>query len=172
MIKPHGSDQLNPLYVRDDQERAKIQREAESLASITLTSAAAANAVMLGSGYFNPLKGYMNREDALRVARENIEANGLTDKIRLSPGVTDPQDELEDEPFDLVSANIFAETLAEMMPFIRSNMAPKGVAVLSGILSDREQIVGAGAIESGLQTVERKEEQGWVTLTLKSARAK
>jgi len=50
MIKPHGSNELNPLYVNDAQLLAK----AESLPSVTLTSAAAANAVMLGSGYFNP----------------------------------------------------------------------------------------------------------------------
>lgn len=64
MIKPHGSDQLNPLYVDD----AALRSEAETLPSITVTSAAAANAVMLGSGYFNPLTGYMNLADALSAA--------------------------------------------------------------------------------------------------------
>lgn len=61
MIKPHGSNELNPLYVDDASARA----EAESLPSIVVTSAAAANAVMLGSGYFNPLTGYMSLADAI-----------------------------------------------------------------------------------------------------------
>ena len=73
MIKPHGSEQLNPLYVDD----AALRAEAENLPSITLTSAAAANAVMLGSGYFNPLTGYMNLADALSAATELKTTSGL-----------------------------------------------------------------------------------------------
>ena len=67
LIKPHGSDQLNPLLVDDAQRQALLQ-EAESLPSLLLNSAAAANAVMLGAGYFNPLSGYMNLADALSVS--------------------------------------------------------------------------------------------------------
>ena len=66
MIKPHGSEQLNALYV----DSAALRAEAETLPSVTVTSAAAANAVMLGSGYFNPLTGYMNLADALSAATE------------------------------------------------------------------------------------------------------
>jgi sulfate adenylyltransferase len=73
MIKPHGSDTLNPLFVDD----AGLRAEAETLPSITVTSAAAANAVMLGSGYFNPLTGYMNLADALSAATELKTTSGL-----------------------------------------------------------------------------------------------
>ena len=31
MIKPHGSDTLNPLYVADDAERAALIKEVEKL---------------------------------------------------------------------------------------------------------------------------------------------
>ena len=44
MIKPHGSDQLNPLYVQDDAKRAELLKEAEGLPSIVVSSAAAGNA--------------------------------------------------------------------------------------------------------------------------------
>lgn len=70
MIKPHGSDTLNPLYVADDAARAALQAEAEGLKSILVSSATAANAVMLAGAYFNPLTGYMNKADALSVARD------------------------------------------------------------------------------------------------------
>ena len=53
LIKPHGSDTLNPLFVADDAKRAELEKEAEGLPSITISSAAAGNAVMLASGYFN-----------------------------------------------------------------------------------------------------------------------
>lgn len=77
MIKPHGSDTLNPLFVADDSIRAQSQAEAESLPSLLLNSAAAANAVMLGAGYFNPLKGYMNLADAMAVADNMHTSSGL-----------------------------------------------------------------------------------------------
>ncbi len=77
MIKPHGSDELNPLFVYDTAENEALQKEAESLASIMVSSATAANAVMLGAGYFNPLTGYMNKADALSVATDMKTTSGL-----------------------------------------------------------------------------------------------
>ncbi len=68
MIKPHGSDSLNPLFVYDSEKHDELCHEAENLPYLMLSSAAAANAVMLGGGYFNPLKGFMNAADAISVA--------------------------------------------------------------------------------------------------------
>lgn len=77
MIKPHGSAELHPLYVADDSRRAALLQEAEQLPSLLLNSAAAANAVMLGAGYFNPLNGYMNLADTLSVADKLQTVDGL-----------------------------------------------------------------------------------------------
>ena len=77
MIKPHGSDVLLPLYVADSDTRAQLLAEAEGLPSLLLNSAAAANAVMLGAGYFNPLQGYMNLADTLSVAKDMRTCDGL-----------------------------------------------------------------------------------------------
>jgi len=77
MIKPHGSDTLNPLYVADDAKRAALEQEAKGLKSIVVCSQAAANAVMLGSGYFNPLTGFMNLADSMSVAEKMVTTDGL-----------------------------------------------------------------------------------------------
>lgn len=77
MIKPHGSDELNPLFVYNTEQRHALIQEAESLPSLLVNSAAAANAVMLGGGYFNPLTGYMNLADALSVAEKMYTVDGL-----------------------------------------------------------------------------------------------
>ncbi len=77
MIKPHGSETLNALYVEDDAKRAELVKETESLPSIKICSAAAGNAVMLASGYFNPLTGFMNKADAMAVAKDMRMSNGL-----------------------------------------------------------------------------------------------
>jgi sulfate adenylyltransferase len=77
LIKPHGSEALNPLFVYDPAENERLRREAQSLPSIVVSSAAAANAVMLGGGYFNPLTGYMDKADALSVAKDMKTVGGL-----------------------------------------------------------------------------------------------
>jgi sulfate adenylyltransferase len=76
MIKPIGSDKLLPLYIYDENERDRLNQVAADLPSVIVSSAAAANAVMLGGGYFTPLQGYMNLQDALGVAREMRTGNG------------------------------------------------------------------------------------------------
>jgi sulfate adenylyltransferase len=76
MINPVGSDSLNPLFVYDEAKRNALIDEAASLPSVTVSSATAANAVMLGGGYFSPLAGYMNLADALGVAREMLTGDG------------------------------------------------------------------------------------------------
>lgn len=69
LITPHGAVSLTPL-IATGQRLADLEAESAALPSITVSSAAAANAVMLGAGYFTPLKGYMNRADALSVATD------------------------------------------------------------------------------------------------------
>ena len=77
MMKPHGSDALNPLFVYDSAKHAELKKEAEGLPSIIVSSATAANAVMLGGGYFNPLTGYMNVADSVSVAEKMFTTDGL-----------------------------------------------------------------------------------------------
>ncbi|HCJ39727.1 MAG TPA: sulfate adenylyltransferase [Halieaceae bacterium] len=76
LIKPHGADALNPR-IASGQRLADLREEADGLLSITVSSATAANAVMLAAGYFTPLDGYMNRADALSVAMTLSTTQGL-----------------------------------------------------------------------------------------------
>ena len=76
LIKPHGSTELAPRIVEGDAAEA-LKNEASTLPTLVLSSAAAANAVMLGAGYFNPLQGYMNRDDAMAVATKLQTTDGL-----------------------------------------------------------------------------------------------
>ena len=77
MISPYESETLNPLYVADDAERKRLLEAGEAMPSLVLASIAAANAAMLGAGYFNPLPGYMNLADALAVAENMHMGSGL-----------------------------------------------------------------------------------------------
>jgi sulfate adenylyltransferase len=64
------------LFVYDPDTHHKLSHEAESLPSVMISSQAAGNAVMMGAGYFNPLKGFMNVADAM----------GAAEKMTLSDG--------------------------------------------------------------------------------------
>jgi sulfate adenylyltransferase len=76
LITPHGAASLTPL-IATGERLAALETESASLPSITVSSAAAANAVMLGAGYFTPLQGFMNRADALSVATDLKTDNGV-----------------------------------------------------------------------------------------------
>ena len=76
LITPHGAASLTPL-IATGERLAALEVESASLPSITVSSAAAANAVMLGAGYFTPLQGFMNRADALSVATDLKTDNGV-----------------------------------------------------------------------------------------------
>jgi sulfate adenylyltransferase len=76
MIKPVGSDELQPLFVYDPDKHHELMHEAETLPSVVISSQAAGNAVMMGGGYFSPLKGFMNVSDAM----------GTCESMRMSDG--------------------------------------------------------------------------------------
>ena len=77
MISPYSSKILEPLYVENYSNRKFLIDQAQSIPSIVVSSAAAANAVMLGGGYFTPLKGYMGLADVLNVSEHMCLSSGL-----------------------------------------------------------------------------------------------
>jgi hypothetical protein len=77
MIRPYGSDTLDPRIVEGASAREALQEEAKGLRQVTVSSAAAANCVMLGAGYFNPLTGMMSLADSLSVAEKWKTTGGL-----------------------------------------------------------------------------------------------
>lgn len=77
LIKPHGADTLQPLFVTDHAKRAALEEESKNIPNCLISSAAAGNAVMLAAGYFTPLSGFMTKADALSVGASMKTANGL-----------------------------------------------------------------------------------------------
>ena len=77
MIDPFASKTLDARIVADPAKRKALEEEAQNLTSVVVTSAAAANLVMLGGGYFNPLTGTMNLADSISVAENMKTTSGL-----------------------------------------------------------------------------------------------
>jgi sulfate adenylyltransferase len=76
MINPVGSAELQPLFVYDPDTHHKLSHETESLPSVVISSQAAGNAVMMGAGYFSPLKGYMSVADGMGAAEKMTLTDG------------------------------------------------------------------------------------------------
>ena len=77
LIAPHGSDSLNPLFIEDSSQRDSLVSKSKDMPQLLLNSAAAANVVMLGAGYFTPLSGFMDKKSAISVANDMLTAEGL-----------------------------------------------------------------------------------------------
>ena len=73
LIKPYGSDELLASFNEIGVNLADV----EQIPKFLLNDSAIANVVMLGSGYFNPLQGFMNKTEALSVCDEFRTLNGL-----------------------------------------------------------------------------------------------
>jgi ribosomal protein L11 methyltransferase len=101
---------------------------------------------------------------AVEVAGENLAKNRIDpEKYRLSAGTLD---QLGPEPFDLIAANIIAQTLAAIMGDIRKRLAPHGRAILSGIIRERQPEVEAALAEHHLAVLHLDTEEEWVTMTV------
>ncbi len=89
--------------------------------------------------------GNDNDPIAIRVALENAALNGVQVQF-------DERDVGEQPgPFDLILANILANTLCELAPAIAAQLAPGGVVLLSGILTPQEAEVRAAYVAAGLR---------------------
>lgn len=82
---------------------------------------------------------------AVRVAGENAAANGAELEL-----VAAPLSAIAGR-FDLVVANILANTLVELAPEIAAKVAPCGAVLLSGILAPQEEEVRAAYLALGLR---------------------
>jgi len=86
-----------------------------------------------------------NDPKAVEVARENAARNGAAVEIVLDPL------ERVGGTFDVVVANILANTLVELAPAIAGKLAPGGVVLLSGILVGQEAEVRRAYLALGLE---------------------
>ena len=97
---------------------------------------------------------------ALEVARENLEINGLADQVECS---TTPLESLEG-CFDVILANILAEELVRLAPYLGKRLSPGGSLVLSGILAEKEGLVRSGFSSQPLEYLATLLEGEWVAL--------
>ncbi|QTN37527.1 50S ribosomal protein L11 methyltransferase [Cognatishimia activa] len=104
---------------------------------------------------------------AVDVAEANVKANDLVGRVVcLEAAGFGHEDLLAKAPFDLVFANILKAPLVMLAPDMGQNIAPKGHAILSGILNEQADEVVAAYDATGFDVTHREEIGEWTTLTL------
>ncbi len=98
--------------------------------------------------------------DAVEVARENIELNEMSDRIECG---TAPLETL-DEKFDIILANILAEELVRLAPFLTDRLQPGSSLILSGILMEKEQLVRKGFASQPLTYCHTSTAGEWIAM--------
>lgn len=104
---------------------------------------------------------------AVEVAQANVAANGLTGRVDCIEAVGLDSPALRSAgPFDLVFANILKGPLIALAPDMARMVAPGGQVILSGILVEQAEEVGAVYARAGFNPAEREDIGDWSTLVL------
>ena len=100
-------------------------------------------------------------EVAVRVARENAQQNGVSDRVAFLAG--DLTQRVEGS-YQVVSANIVADVILRLLPDLGRFLLPQGTFIASGIIDTREQEVADAIAAAGYQVLEIRRMGGWTAI--------
>ncbi|MGI6656170.1 MAG: 50S ribosomal protein L11 methyltransferase [Desulfobulbus sp.] len=127
----------------------------------TGTGILAMAAALFGAGQVVALD---NDAEAVRIARENVAANGLDDRIEVSAV---PLADIEGR-FDLITANIVHDVLVEMSSLLADLTVRGGYLALSGLLSgSQERNLAALYEDLGFEVTKQLYQEEWAALLLR-----
>ena len=101
---------------------------------------------------------------AVRVARENIEANGVSDLI--STAESDLFSAISGKS-GLVTANLIADLVIRLLPGLGAHLEKGGALLASGIIESRTQEVREAADAAGFFVAEDFEEKEWHAMVIR-----
>ncbi len=115
-------------------------------------------AALCGAGN---VKGVDIDADAVAVAGENLEKNGLCDSVEVFEG--DVTEGLGIKA-DIIAANLMAELIIMIAPDIAAHLTGKSLFISSGIIAEKLEQVKAALEETGFDILDVKEEDGWAAI--------
>jgi len=99
---------------------------------------------------------------ACEAAHENVDANGVGDRVRIVVKRVETTGSLPDAPFHGIVANIQRTILEPLLPVFRGSLIKGGWVILSGILQEeRETILAAAGAQGFLLDEEDREDSWW-----------
>ncbi len=108
------------------------------------------------------LHGIDNDPVAVDVAQKNLVKNGILPKVyTLSTG--NLVDDIK-TPFDVVTANILAEVILELLDDVKTVLTETGLFICSGIIEARKQKVLNQLVAKGFDIIDIVEKNEWVAI--------
>jgi ribosomal protein L11 methyltransferase len=101
--------------------------------------------------------------EAVTVARQNAELNGLQDRAEFRQGSW----EKAHGTYAVIAANLYLGPLVNMMHALRQRLQPRGVMILSGLLTFQETALRTALETAHLAVVEQLVEDNWVALAVR-----
>lgn len=104
---------------------------------------------------------------AVKVARENVEANGVSRLVEVAEGTLRYDPTQPSPAYDLIAANITLNPIVELSPQIVNSLGPGGLAVLSGLLQEQGPTIESTFESLGASLDSRDSIDDWVTLVFR-----
>lgn len=105
---------------------------------------------------------------AVEVARDNVAANGVADRVSVSEGTIEG---VSGQHFELILANIITSVLVEIAPALHAALEPGGEVLASGIIDERVELVRTAFREAGLEVTGNVREGDWWLVVARSPAA-
>ena len=106
--------------------------------------------------------------DAIENAEQNVERNGVADRVTVVEGDAAVFLSLV-APVRVITANIISPVLRQLLPSMAASLAPKGQAILSGILESEKEEMSAELRAAGW-TIEREDgDDAWWSVQVSRA---
>lgn len=99
---------------------------------------------------------------AVETAQKNVATSGLAKSIHVARASV--MVEANPQTFDLVTANIFADTIAELAPALLQHLKRAGVFIGSGILVERAYLVENAMREQKMKCIATAQEDDWLVM--------
>lgn len=101
---------------------------------------------------------------AVQITEENLEKNGISaDSVSV---LTTPLDKTPENQYKLITANIIAQVIVQILPDIARRLSPDGCAILSGIIDERMPDVQKALDASGLECIKKHQDAEWVAMAV------
>jgi ribosomal protein L11 methyltransferase len=123
-------------------------------------------AALLGAGTVLAVESDAEAEEN---ARDNIQRNGVTERVEFRRALVDADFLTASAPFDLILANVLSGVLVPLLPAFRAALAPTGRLILGGILQEESTKLRRTAAEAGLAVGAQQDEEGWWGVLLRVA---
>ncbi|MDO4868890.1 MAG: 50S ribosomal protein L11 methyltransferase [Bacillota bacterium] len=120
-------------------------------------------AALLGS---RSVLGIEIDEDAVKVAGENVDLNGVSDSVRVQQGDLTKGIDFK---ADLIVANLMHHLVMELARDAADHLADGGVFISSGILLEKKEQVENAVREAGFEILEIPEDGEWCAIAARKA---